>query len=404
MFVFPDIDVHLLAQPRIVHCLSLAALTPASQARQAVAGFDLAAFERERVLRAADRALALEPRTLTSVRNPRSLGGPHDFSSEGDYWWPDPKHPEGPYIRRDGLSNPDNFTAHRQLMMEFAQAVGALAAAYDLTHDERYAEAALRQLRAWFAAPETRMNPSLQYAQAIKGVATGRGIGVIDTLHLAEVALAVEALRGSPSMAPGEEALIRGWFREYLSWLTTHPYGLAEAAEKNNHGASWTLQAAAFARLTGNMAVLQDCRRRLLEQHLAGHLAADGSLPLEMARTKAYGYSLFDLEVLCGTAVLLSTHDEDLMAWKLPDGRGLGKAVAFMVPFLQDKSRWPKKPDVMYWDEWPQRQPALLFAALSSGNADWLALWKRLPVDSPVEEVRRNFPVRYPTLWLRHLK
>jgi len=401
MLVFPDIDMHALAQPRIVHCLTLGIL-PGAHASPA--GFDLHALERERVLQAADRALRLEPRTLTSVLNPRSAGGAHDFSSEGDYWWPDPRNPQGPYVRRDGLSNPDNFTAHRELLMDFAQAVGALAAGYELTHEERYAEAALRQLRAWFAAPETRMNPSLQYAQAIKGVATGRGIGVIDTLHLAEVALAVETLRGSPSMAPGEEALIIGWFREYLQWMTSHPYGLAEAAEKNNHGASWTLQATAFARLTGNTEVLRECRRRLLEQHLPGHLAADGSLPLEMARTKAFGYSLFDLDVLCATAVLLSTKGEDLMAWKLPDGRGLLRAVGFMVPYLQDKSRWPRRPDVMYWDEWPQRQPALLFAARSTGNLNWLALWKTLPVDSPVEEVRRNFPVRYPTLWLRHLE
>lgn len=401
MFVFPDIDVHVLAQPRIVHCLSLATLSSPSGA---LGDFDLASFERDRVLRTAERALEQQPCTVTSVRNPRSAGAEHDFSSEGDYWWPNPKDPNGPYIRRDGLSNPENFTAHRQLLLDFARSVGSLAAAYQLTHEERYAAAALAQLRAWFVSPETRMNPNLQYAQAIRGVVTGRGIGIIDTLHLAEVALAVETLRGSSSLTSAEEAPIIAWFRDYLFWMRSHPYGLAEAAEKNNHGASWTLQAVAFARLTGDQEVLAECRRRLLEQHLPGHLAADGSLPLEMARTKAYGYSLFDLDVLCGTAVLLSTPGEDLLAWRLPDGRSLRKAVAFMVPYLQDKSRWPRKPDVMFWEEWPQRQPALLFAARSTNNPEWLALWKRLPVDSAVEEVRRNFPVRFPSLWLRHLQ
>ena len=46
----------------------------------------------------------------------------------------------------------------------------------------------LAHVRAWFVNESTKMNPNLQYAQAIKGIATGRGIGIIDTVHLMEVA------------------------------------------------------------------------------------------------------------------------------------------------------------------------------------------------------------------------
>jgi hypothetical protein len=172
----------------------------------ALHGFDVRDFERARVVAAADAALASEPRAITSAENPRSAGGLHDFSSEGDYWWPDPANPDGPYIRRDGLTNPDNFTAHRDLMFGMARDVGALAAAWDLTRDERFAAAVVRHLRAWFVDEATRMNPDLRYAQAIKGVTDGRGIGIIDTLHLAEVALAVDALRGSATLDPGAAA------------------------------------------------------------------------------------------------------------------------------------------------------------------------------------------------------
>jgi Alginate lyase len=45
-----------------------------------------------------------------------SAGGLHDYFSEGDYWWPDPKNPDGPYIQRDGQSNPANFDDHRKAM------------------------------------------------------------------------------------------------------------------------------------------------------------------------------------------------------------------------------------------------------------------------------------------------
>lgn len=292
-------------------------------------GFDLAAHEKPRVVHNAEIALTLAPETLVKVRNPRSAGGPNDFSSEGDYWWPDPKNPDGPYIQRDGLTNPDNFIAHRQLLLAFVRNFGTLAAAYRITGEERYATAGVKHLRAWLVDPATRMNPHLQYAQAIKGINTGRSIGVIDTVHLAEVALGVEALRGSKAFAAAEEQAVTEWFRQYLNWITTHPYGLDESRARNNHGTCWTLQAACFARLVGDKAVLAECRRRLVDVHLPNQMAANGSFPEELRRTKPYGYSIFNLDVMTGVAMALSTEKDDLMAFTLPDGRGLIPGVDF---------------------------------------------------------------------------
>ena len=365
------------------------------------APFDLAAYERPRVLARANQALAEAPRTIVTAVNPRSAGGLHDFSSEGDYWWPDPQQPKGPYIQRDGLTNPDNFVAHRRLLLAFVRNFGSLAAAYRISHDERYAIAAGRHLRAWFVDEETRMNPNLLYAQAIHGVNTGRSIGVIDTVHLAEVALGVEALRGSQGLAPADDVAVTGWFRAYLTWITSHPYGVEESRAKNNHGTCWTLQAACFARLVGDKHQLAECRRRLVEVHLPNQMAADGSFPEELRRTKPYGYSIFNLDVMCGLAVALSTPGDDLTRFTLPDGRGLIRGVEFLAPYVADKSRWPKKPDVMYWDEWPVRQPFLLFGALTTGREDWLAAWQRLNADPETEEIRRNLPIREPVLWVR---
>ncbi len=362
--------------------------------------FDLAAEEKPRVLAEANALLSVTPHTIVSVVNPRSAGTPHDFSSEGDYWWPDPKNPDGPYIQRDGLTNPDNFVAHRQLLLAFVHDCDALMAAYRLTHDERYATAATRELHAWFVDPATRMNPSLEYSQAIHGRYTGRGIGVIDTVHFAEVALGVEALRGSRALSIAEDNAVTGWFRDYLKWIRTHPYGIEESKAENNHGTCWALQAAAYAHLTNDAAVLADCRRRLTEILLPKQMAADGSFPRELARTKPYGYSIFNLDVMTALAVVLSTPSDDLMNFTLPDGRSLVKGVAFLAPFLADKKSWPKPPDVMYWDNWPVRQPSLLFGAVAAGRADWLAIWRRLDPDPTVEEIRRNFPIRQPVLWL----
>ena len=97
---------------------------------------DVAAVDRERILRAANSYLNEKPVTVTASHSPRSAGGLHDFYSEGDYWWPDPKNPGGPYIRRDGETNPENFTAHREAMVRLSLQVPALAAAWKITRDD----------------------------------------------------------------------------------------------------------------------------------------------------------------------------------------------------------------------------------------------------------------------------
>ncbi len=383
-------------------------------------GFDLAAYERPRVVTQAEAALAVEVKTITAARNPKSAGGLHDFSSDGDYWWPDPKNPDGPYIQRDGLTNPKNFVAHRQALLAFGRAFDALAAAYSLTHEEKFAARAVQHLHAWFVDPKTKMNASLLYSQAIKGRFTGRSIGVIDTLHLAEVALGVEALRGAKAFSKDEEAAVTGWFRDYLAWMTTHPYGVDESNAKNNHGTCAWLQIACFAHLTGDSQKLAEARARLKEVLLPNQMAADGSFPQELRRTKPYGYSIFNLDVMTALAVVCSTPQENLMTWSLPDGRNLVKGVAWLAPLLADKNLWlktahrsapgkkgeaemtgePVKPDVMYWDDWPVRQPCLIFGALAAGNEDWLATWKKLNPDPSVEEIIRNYPIRQPVLWV----
>ena len=352
--------------------------------------FDVAAFDRHRVLQAANRHLEEKPITITASHCERSAGGLHDFFSEGDYWWPDPKNPDGPYIQRDGMTNPDNFVEHRRHLMRLSVQVPALTAAWRITGERRYADHAMQHLNAWFVDDSTRMNPNLQYAQAIHGRSTGRGTGIIDTIHLVEVARSA-ALLGAGSVKP--------WFAEYARWMTTHPNGIAERDAKNNHGTCWVMQVAEFAALTGNSQLTDYCRERFNTVLLPGQMGADGRFPLEMARTKPYGYSLFNLEAMSAICQILSTPQHNQWTFELPDGRGMRKAMEFMTPYIRDKKKWPLPPDVMYDKQWPMRQSSLLFAGLAFGRSDYIDLWKTLPADSDVDEVIRNFFIRQPVLW-----
>jgi hypothetical protein len=362
--------------------------------------FDVVAYDRARILDAARRYLEESPITITAFTSTRSAGGKHDYFSEGDYWWPDPNNPNGPYLQRDGMSNPNNFTDHRRALLRLSVQVPALAAAWLLTEEERYAAHAARHLRAWFLNEPTLMNPNLEYAQAIHGRVTGRGTGIIDTIHLVEVARAIQQLEGSTALRKNEVGGIKKWFADYLLWMTTHPYGIEEREAKNNHGTCWVMQVAAFAQLTGNKDLAAYARNRFKAFLVPRQLASDGSFPLELKRTKPYGYSLFNLDAMATICQILSTPRDNLWAFELPDGRGMRKAVAFMVPYIRDKASWPLPSDVMYDKEWPMRHGALLFAGLAFGRPDYIDLWKTLPADSTVEEVIRNFFIRQPVLWV----
>ncbi|MES2060785.1 MAG: alginate lyase family protein [Bacteroidota bacterium] len=352
------------------------------------------------ILKEAAWALTQEPVTITAETSVRSAGGKHDFYSEGDYWWPDPNKPDGPYIQKDGLTNPQNFTAHRLAMIRFSRIIGALASAYKITHDDKYVKQAAKHIKAWFTDAATLMNPDLQYAQAIKGVATGRGIGIIDTIQLMEVVQGILAMEGSAAMDKQTVLGTKAWFSQYLQWLTTHPYGKDEMNAKNNHGTCWVMQVACFARFTHNQNLLAFCNDRYKQVLLPTQMAADGSFPLELKRTKPYGYSIFNLDAMATICNILSTAQDNLWDYQTADGRSIKKGIAFLYPYLKDKDRWPYPHDVMYWESWPVAGPALVFGASAYQNNEWLATWKKLHHDPQEAEIIRNLPVRHPLIWL----
>jgi hypothetical protein len=361
---------------------------------------NVAAIDRTRVIKAANQYLSEKPITITASSSPRSAGGLHDFFSEADYWWPDPKDPNGPYIQRDGMSNPDNFVEHRRALMRLSVQVPALVAASKLTKDKRYTAHAAEHLRAWFIDERTRMNPNLQYAQAIHGITTGRGTGIIDTIHLVEVARAIEVIEPSHALSASELGKIKEWFADYLRWMTTSKNGIQERDAKNNHTTCWVMQVAAFAHLVGDQKLLEFCRERFKTVIVPNQVAANGSFPEELRRTKPYGYELFNLEAMATVCQILSTPQDNLFTFETSDGRGFRRAMEYMAPFIANKKSWPLKPDVMYDKEWPMRQASLLFAGVAFKRQDYVELWKRLPADSNVEEVIRNFFIRQPILWV----
>jgi hypothetical protein len=354
---------------------------------------------KKQVLIEAAWAMQQKPVTVTASASSRSAGGKHDFFSEADYFWPNPVSPDSPYVNRDGMTNPNNFVEHRKAMIRLSRIVGSLASAYKITGDEKYVKQAATHLKAWFIDPETMMNPNLLYAQAVKGRFTGRNYGIIDAIHLMEVAQGVIVIEKSTTINPKITAGVKQWFASLTNWLLTSKPGIQEKMVKNNHATCWAMQVAAFAKLCNNQAVMDLMRVRYKTVLLPNQMAADGNFPLELGRTKPYGYSIFNLDAMVMLCQILSTPQDNLWNFETADGRSIKKGISYLYPFVADKSKWALKPDVMYFDNWPVAQPFLLFGANAFQEAAWLQTWRKLNHNPNVEEVIRNLPIRNPLIW-----
>ena len=344
-----------------------------------------------------ERVLRLPVKGIASRPSPWSPGTVRDFYSEADYWWPNPADPEGPYISRDGESNPACFNGHRKLLIRMSCQCAALAQLWLKNRTPEARERFQEVLRTWFTDENLSMRPHLEYAQSIRGRVAGRNFGVIDTIHLCEPVLAMQRLRGD--LPGGLYDGVCQWFAQYLDWLQTSEFGRKERKTLNNHAVCWYLQAACFARLVEDHALLdelrQDFRCVLLKQ-----IRRDGAMPKELARTKPYGYALFTLDVFAGLAVLLSTPEENCFLWREGDSGSVADAMAFLYPYILDKASWPYPPDVLFFDYWPCRQSSLYLAAHATGERKYRDLWEKLPPYRLKFELLRNFPVRTPGFWL----
>ncbi len=298
----------------------------------------------DRLRREADEALDATPLSVMDKPKTAPSGDKHDFLSLGPYWWPDPARPDGlPYLRRDGEVNPESRAGNDHApLARVCALVETLALAYTFTGQESYAGKAAALLRVWFLDPATRMNPNLEYAQGIPGHCTGRGIGIIDSRPLVTVTDALGLLEDSPAWTPALCRGMREWFGAFLHWMLTSRNGRDEAGEKNNHGTWYRVQAAAYALAAGDAAAARqqaEAGRALI----AGQIEPDGRQPLELARTRSYTYSVFNVRAFFTLAELGRRVGLDLYYYRTGDGRGLRAALDHLAPYLADPQRWPHR-------------------------------------------------------------
>jgi hypothetical protein len=298
----------------------------------------------------------------------------HDYYSQAPYWWPQDD-PKAPYVRKDGQTNPNRFLANKNSINSMAEAVFTLGTAAFLLDDSRYAQRAARVVRVWFLDPKTRMNPSLEFAQEIRNVNSGRGAGIIDGRVFIRAIQGMEFLAQTGQWDAKEQAAVRRWFQEYLHWLTTSEHALDEKNIANNHASWWTAQVAAVATFVEDDPAQKMAWAWYREQILGRQIHVNGSAPREEARSRSLSYSAFNLEAMITVCRIAQVNGVDLWSAKAKNGATLGTVIEYLLPYLSDPKKWAKEQiaefssDGLYY---------LAFAGIGMKKPEYIALYRKL--------------------------
>ena len=325
----------------------------------------------------ADSLLSMKPVSVMDKAFTPVSGNKHDYMSQAPYFWYDSTKPNGlPYLRKDGVRNPEIYKiTDRTYLGRLENASRTLSLAWYLIGEEKYAEKATVLLRTWFLDEATKMNPHLEYGQAIPGVNTGRGIGIIETIALTAIADAAGLLTGSASWTAADHQSLQKWYSQYLDWLLTSKNGTDEHKAKNNHGTWYYAQAIDFALFTGDnkkaKQLVEESKKRLDSQ-----LTKEGKQPLELERTNGLGYSTMNLRGWFTVATLAKKTGIDLWNYKTPQSVGLRTALDWLAPYAMGEKKWEYQQISKYNKS--EIYPLLLQAAIGFKDKEYLTTAKRI--------------------------
>jgi len=297
------------------------------------------------LLQDADKLLDQAPLSVMQKTAIPPSGDKHDYMSIAPYFWPDPSKPDGlPYINKDGVVNPEvrKYTDKVNLPV-VCENIYLLSLAYYYSNNEKYAKRASRLTEVWFLDPATRMNPNLNFGQAVKGVTDGRAAGLIDSRFFIWAIDGIRLLQTSPHWTARDQTTLRQWFSSFLTWMQTSTIGQKEKAARNNHGIWYDAQTLAMALFVDSMDLANKIVLRDLDR-LDQQMDTSGLFPLELGRTTSLHYSVFILNAFTIVAQLSEQTHTNLWTTTTPSGKSLKKAFQAIIPYITREKDWP----------WPQ--------------------------------------------------
>lgn len=278
----------------------------------------------------------------------------HNYISLATYYWPNPETTSGlPYIQKDGYANPEGDKYDKDRLRETSFISYYELLLYYLTENREYYYDVKRRLTMFFLKKDTKMFPNMNHAQMIRGINSGRGIGIIDfSANMTYTLILLKSLYELNLIEKDFYADILGWLRNFLDWLRYSDIALQERDTSNNHGTMYDFLLLVLYDIFKNNKEIKSLVYFFINERLIKQIALDGSLPKELARTKSKSYSLMGIKGMYDIAAIVKSYGYDLynLDWYYKEVKvNIKDGIKYIVDNLIVKDNWQGE-QVTYFD------------------------------------------------------
>ena len=264
----------------------------------------------------------------------------HYYCSLGPYMWPDSVHP-GQYIAIDGKTNPDSRYYDNGKLSNVATRCEKLSQAYYFTHDKKYYNAFVSQLKAWFLDGDTYMLPNFEYAQVRTKnniILKDNSTGMVDAYYFNTI---IESIRLVDSEKRVKHVIIKGlqqWFLEFASWAESkHGYFFREKSNQNI-SVAYDVTMVNMYLFAGKPEKAKGIVDRFAERRILKQIKEDGSQPEELKRPIAFEYSIYNLTHFLDFCYLARYWDTNYYS---SYGDRIDKAFSYLEHYLEQPELFP---------------------------------------------------------------
>ncbi len=234
----------------------------------------------------------------------------NDYVSLATYWWPNPDTVDHlPYIRRDGHRTYEDDMYDKLNFRVLGYDMYMLSLLYYITEDIVYYNALKKNVTYYLLDSVTGMNPNLNHGQMIRGINDGRCIGIIDYSTGVAPGFYMVKLISDLGLVDNEfKSSLDIWIKDFLDWMLYSPLGIEESNTLNNHAVYYDFGSVVLADFINDEKTVKLLYDNMINRRIPLQIEADGSMPLELERTKSKHYSIMNLRGICHFSIITQNY------------------------------------------------------------------------------------------------
>lgn len=299
-----------------------------------------------KIIASADRCCVIRPVSVTDKNKLTFEPDKHYFCNIGQYWWPDSLN-SGKYVNRDGIVNPESKLYDNTRVSDLISRCKDLSLAFYITGEEKYYYTFVNQLRVWFIDKETYMYPTFEYAQVVPGqnANRGRSAGMISAYGFNDL---IESIRLVHGVKKVDRRIMRGvknWFRAFAE-DSEKRYGEKFRSVNNNISLAFDVTMANMYLFAGKEKRAKVIVDEFALLRIAQQILDDGSQPMELQRSKAFSYSIYNLTHVVDLCYLARYWYPN---YYLEHCEKIDKAFDFLGQYMGDPESFPYK-EISPWN------------------------------------------------------